>query len=140
MRFTCLLAFVSLIVVSAAQTPAQSRPNKAASEAATTATYSSTRNSSGDLIRIVPNPRVDLGLRSDDGSQVGILPNNPAGSRAFVSDADRTWELGDVNCLAIRSYRVVRDSPHSDSTHPDGYTTCVPAARFHYYTAVAHER
>ena len=40
----------------------------------------------------------------------------------------------DATCFAIRSYRVVRDDPHSDSIHRDGYTSCVPAARFRVYT------
>jgi hypothetical protein len=40
----------------------------------------------------------------------------------------------DATCFAIRSYRMVRDDPQSDSTHRDGYTTCVPAARFRVYT------
>lgn len=46
----------------------------------------------------------------------------------------------DATCYSIRSYLVVRDSPGSDSTHRDGSTTCVPAARFRVYTAVDHER
>ena len=46
----------------------------------------------------------------------------------------------DGACLFIRSYRVVRDSPRSDSVHRDGYTTCVPAARFRMYTTVDRER
>jgi hypothetical protein len=43
-------------------------------------------------------------------------------------------------CLYIRDYRVVRDSPRSDSTHRDGYTTCVPAVRFRVYVTTERER
>ncbi len=38
-------------------------------------------------------------------------------------------------CYAIRSYRVVRDDPQSDSTHRDGSTTCVAASRFKMYSS-----
>ena len=33
-------------------------------------------------------------------------------------------------CLKMRTYKVARDAPHTDSTHPVGYSTCQPAARF----------
>lgn len=46
----------------------------------------------------------------------------------------------DNTCLFIRDYRMVRDDPHSDSTHRDGYTTCVPAARLKMYSTVLHQR
>jgi hypothetical protein len=65
-----------------------------------------------------------------------ILSDHPNSRSIDVltrADSDRT-------CLLIRSYRVVRDSPHSDSTHRDGYTTCVQAARFRMYTTVERER
>jgi hypothetical protein len=41
----------------------------------------------------------------------------------------------DAYCLKIRSYVVARDSKNSDSVHPVGYTTCVPASRFRLKTA-----
>jgi hypothetical protein len=40
----------------------------------------------------------------------------------------------DTTCYAIRSYVVVRDSNDSDSTHPAGYSTCQPAARYRLKT------
>jgi hypothetical protein len=45
-------------------------------------------------------------------------------------------EQGDGACLKMRTYKVARDGPHSDSTHSAGYTTCTPAARFQVHTAV----
>jgi hypothetical protein len=36
----------------------------------------------------------------------------------------------DRTCYSIRSYRVTRDHPESDSTRPAGYSTCQPASRF----------
>jgi hypothetical protein len=35
----------------------------------------------------------------------------------------------------MRTYKVRRDDPQSDSTHAVGYSTCQPAARFHVRTA-----
>jgi hypothetical protein len=46
---------------------------------------------------------------------------------------------GDSYCLKIRSYVVARDSKHSDSVHPAGYTTCVPASRFRLRTTEEHQ-
>ena len=42
-----------------------------------------------------------------------------------------TLGQSDVTCYSIRTYRVTRDDPESDSTRPAGYSTCQPAARFH---------
>ncbi len=42
----------------------------------------------------------------------------------------------DAFCLSIRSYRVIRDDPKSDSTRFAGYSECQPAARFQLRTAV----
>lgn len=43
--------------------------------------------------------------------------------------------LADTFCYAIRSYKVARDNPQSDSTHAVEYSTCQPATRFRMYTA-----
>jgi hypothetical protein len=40
----------------------------------------------------------------------------------------------DTLCYAMRSYKVARDNPQSDSTHAAGYSTCQPATRFHVHT------
>jgi hypothetical protein len=36
----------------------------------------------------------------------------------------------DAFCYSIRSYKVARDNPNSDSVHPVKYSTCQPSARF----------
>lgn len=46
--------------------------------------------------------------------------------------------MPETTCYAIRSYVVARDHKHSDSVHPAGYTTCVPATRYRLKTADAH--
>ena len=51
--------------------------------------------------------------------------------------AGRSCWLLDTLCYSIRSYVVKRDSKHSDSVHPAGYSTCVPAARYRLKTADA---
>lgn len=51
----------------------------------------------------------------------------PEPSRGFVISPG---QLADgTTCYAIRSYVVARDSKHSDSVHPAGYSTCVPAKK-----------
>jgi hypothetical protein len=42
----------------------------------------------------------------------------------------RAPSQNDVTCLSIRSYRVTRDDPESDTTRLVGYSTCQPAAKF----------
>lgn len=80
-------------------------------------------------------------LRHETSSIDSVVPVRH--ERNFSSDAhslDSILDAGaDRTCLYIRDYRVVRDSPHSDSTHRDGYMTCVPAARFQVYTSVERE-
>jgi hypothetical protein len=55
---------------------------------------------------------------------------------ALGLDGELVRELdGDTTCFSIRSYVVARDSKHSDSTHPAGYSTCRRASRYHLKTA-----
>jgi hypothetical protein len=42
----------------------------------------------------------------------------------------RAGEQSDVTCYSIRSYRVTRDDPESDSTSLAGYSTCQPVSQF----------
>jgi hypothetical protein len=44
--------------------------------------------------------------------------------------AERAAQQEGPTCYSIRSYVVARDSKDSDSTHPAGYSTCQPAARY----------
>jgi len=48
----------------------------------------------------------------------------------------RAGEQSDVTCYSIRSYRVTRDDPRSDSTRLAGYSTCQRAVRFQVKEAV----
>lgn len=96
------------------------------------------------------NSNEDFNLIHFDGAASMSVAENAATHSPVPSDAESNLEvrdrsnhgvpvrdpqfLGTADCLTIRSYRVVRDDPHSDSTHRDGYTTCVPAARFRLYS------
>jgi hypothetical protein len=51
-------------------------------------------------------------------------------------EQDPTLAQDDAVCLYIRSYRVIRDDPKSDSTRLAGYSECQPAARFQMKSAV----
>lgn len=76
--------------------------------------------------RIIPKSDKDrsfLITPEVDGQGIGVAPAGPLAS--------------DFTCLSIRSYVVKRDSKNSDSVHPTGYTTCVPAKRFRLKTADA---
>ena|ERR1700746_3001723 len=49
-------------------------------------------------------------------------------------------EQNQATCYTLRTYRVARENPDSDSTRPAGYSTCQRAARFQLWTAVdSHE-
>jgi hypothetical protein len=47
-----------------------------------------------------------------------------------------TLQQDEKTCFTIRAYRVVRESPDSDTTRPAGYSTCVPTARVQLKQAV----
>lgn len=48
-------------------------------------------------------------------------------------DSDRQL-IDDTLCFTMRSYVVARDSKDSDSVHPTGYSTCLPASRYRLRT------
>jgi hypothetical protein len=54
-------------------------------------------------------------------------------ARMSTFDSDGLLQ-SDTLCYAMRSYKVARDNPDSDSTHAVGYSTCQPAARFRTHT------
>jgi hypothetical protein len=47
-----------------------------------------------------------------------------------------TLEQNEATCYTLRTYRVARETPDSDSTRPAGYSTCQRATRFQLRTAV----
>jgi hypothetical protein len=88
--------------------------------------------------RIAPPAKTDEPWRiipkSDKDS---ILLINPEMDRKGMAVSPDGPLAADTLCYSIRSYVVKRDSKHSDSVHPAGYSTCVPAARYRLKTADA---
>jgi hypothetical protein len=100
-------------------------------------------------MNVVDGPAVDQSAASPDTQSELRAESNQDSDSPTLIPGER-WHShsidvlarrdSDWTCLFIRDYRVVRDSPHSDSTHRDGYTTCVPAARFRMYTTLEQGR
>lgn len=107
------------------------------------------KNSEADQFRLSPYPQAAFSLQDNSENNPTVLvhvdPHVYWGGKKQSDSGVLRFPAGlesstDATCYAIRSYLVVRDSPDSDSTHRDGSTTCVPAARFRVHTAVDHER
>jgi len=107
------------------------------------------KNSETDQFRLSPYPQIEFSLQNNSENDSTVLvhvdPHVYWGGKKQSDSGVLRFPTGlespaDATCYAIRSYLVVRDSPDSDSTHRDGSTTCVPAARFRVHTAVDHER
>jgi len=108
-----------------------------------------TKSSEADQLRLGPNPQTGFSLRNNSVNDPTILvhidPHVYGGGKKQSDSGALRFPTGlespaDPTCYAIHSYLVVRDSPDSDTTHRDGSTTCVPAARFRVHTAVDHGR
>ncbi|MGA9544030.1 MAG: hypothetical protein WBQ85_10695 [Candidatus Sulfotelmatobacter sp.] len=136
MSFTHLLALVMLLAfgggVASAQTSQNDAPNVVAFWGAASA--NSVDNSGQHQFVISPDPRITPSQSSvvvNPLDRIDVDEYRPAHSHSFDllpgPDSGKT-------CFYIRNYLVIRDSPHSDSTHRDGSSTCVPAARFRVYT------
>ncbi|HXC44136.1 MAG TPA: hypothetical protein VNY51_11525 [Candidatus Dormibacteraeota bacterium] len=106
-------------------------------------------NPEADQFRLGPYPRAEFSSQNnrenDSTVRVHIDPHVYWGEKKQSDSGALRFPIGlespaDATCYAIRSYLVVRDSPDSDTTHRDGSTTCVPAARFRVHAAVDHER
>jgi hypothetical protein len=93
-----------------------------------------------DRILAASQLRVD-GLTAPPEFRVHVLVLAP-NVRARIRDIqpqlslDSTLAQNDTDCLTIRTYRVTRDDPKSDTTRLAGYSECQPAARFQMKTAV----
>lgn len=81
-----------------------------------------------DLRGIALRPWVAAADNKDDSQ--AVLPQDLVRRRIM------TLEENQPVCYALRTYRVARESPDSDSTRPAGYSTCQPTTRFKFKTAV----
>ena len=75
------------------------------------------------------------GLSDNEGT---ISGNDADVSRPMDSRAQHllTLQQDEKMCYTIRTYRVARESPDSDSTRPAGYSTCQRSTRFQLKEAV----
>jgi hypothetical protein len=132
MPISRLLSFSLLIAVCAAQVAAQS------STETTPATIQQNSSPSPDLPLLFPNlrteqspaeplDRIHAGEYSPRLSQFSV-------PHFLLSNPDRQPLDDDTLCYTMRSYKVARDNPKSDSTHAAGSSTCQPAARFHMHS------
>ncbi|MGD0509216.1 MAG: hypothetical protein ABSA27_15545 [Terriglobales bacterium] len=87
-----------------------------------------------DKIPAFSEPQLD-GLVAPPEFRAHVLPL-PPNVRDRIRDIrpqlslDAPPMLNDGVCYTIRSYRVTRDDPASDSTRLAGYSECQPAARY----------
>lgn len=103
-----------LVIFQGAASMDISRNSTSASPQANSATSAGAKQAEGEKVLLASAGDQDRRFRNEPGFSLG-------------PDSDRT-------CYYIRDYVVIRDSPHSDSVHRDGSSTCVPGARFHVYT------
>jgi hypothetical protein len=147
-----LLAVVMLVAWSAGQLCAQSQGNDNSGVAPSHAAVSnaSSSNPVADLFQL--DPSLQSWFTTQSSLETNAVGGNHSDDYAHASAKDvaripvglnntAEWHSPfDATCYAIRSYLVVRDSPHSDVTHRDGSTTCVPAARVRMYSTVDQGR
>jgi hypothetical protein len=129
--------FVAVAILSVAGCVFAQTPTSAIPPAA-----GATDNTAVDQLQIGPYFQLDFDQLTRQPDDQVIAESQSRSELQKPLDTERngarfvpgTQLQNDATCFAIRSYRVVRDDRRSDSTHRDGYTTCVPAARFRVYT------
>lgn len=146
-----LLAVVMLVSLCAGQLFAQSQRNDNSGVISSRAISSNTSSSNpaADLFRLDPDLKVWFATPSsvekdatganhvDEYAHPSSQDSSQLRVRKFTTEMRPPF---DATCYAIRSYLVVRDSPHSDVTHRDGSTTCVPAARVRIYSSTIDQK
>jgi hypothetical protein len=134
MPVTRLFARVAFFALSVGLALGQSSENNSLSHAlppneALMRTSISVADSKDNLAsRISPGPSK---TQPNDGL---VEARDPSGNSADVSQGMALGPESERTCYFIRDYVVIRDHPHSDSTHRDGSFTCVPGSRFRVYT------
>jgi hypothetical protein len=136
MLISRLLSSSLLLAVCSAPVAAQSSPENNSVGVQATEPGGLDSAESNNLLS-TPNPKAELDLGSTpDRIHVGEYSprlNQFSLPHVFLLGPDGQPE-GDTLCYAMRSYKVARDGPQSDSTHAAGYSTCQPAARFHVHS------
>jgi hypothetical protein len=129
-----LLSLTILIAVTSTLA-AQSSPEK--NPAGAPSAKAGPSNSSASTDKHSPNPETGLNLLTAlDRIRIGeYSPQLSQFGTPRIVRIDPDWQAQNDNlCYTMRSYKVARDEPQSDSTHAAGYSTCQPAARFHTHS------
>jgi hypothetical protein len=135
MPISRLLPVSLLIAVCAAQVVAQSSTERTSTTIQSTDSARQNSSASADLSLLFPNLQTEQGA-AEPMDQIHVGEYSPRLSqfsvpRFLLRIPDRQAMDDDTLCYTVRSYKVARDNPHSDSTHAAGSSTCQPAARFH---------
>jgi hypothetical protein len=133
-----LLPFSLLIAAGVSTLAAQSSPEKTPVAIQSADSEQQNASTSPDLLFLFPDLKTEQS-QPEPLDRIRIGEYRPrlsqfAPPRTLLIDPD--WQAqSDTLCLTMRTYKVARDDPHSDSTHAAGYSTCQPAARFQMHTA-----
>jgi hypothetical protein len=114
MRIACLLFLSLLTSLSMVSTVAAQSPSDKSPE-------------SSQLAPASPRTAQDS---SPSGHDLTEIPSNNFAEHILTLQQD------EKTCYTIRTYRVARETPDSDTTRPAGYSTCQHATRFQLKTAV----
>jgi hypothetical protein len=132
-----LLPFSLLIATAVSPLAAQSSPEQTPVAMQSADSRQQNASASPDLLLLFPDLKTEQSQPEPmDGIRIGEYHprlSQFAPPRTLLMDPD--WQAQDDGlCLKLRTYKVARDDPHSDSTHAAGYSTCTPAARFQMHT------
>ena len=130
-----LLPFSLVIAAGVVTLAAQSSPERSPAAIQSADSVQLDASTSTNL----PSPNLQAELNPQDPlDRIHIGDYNPRlnrfGGPHVLLQMDPDWQ-GDNVCLKMRTYKVARDGPKTDSTHSSGYSTCQPAARFQVHTA-----
>ena len=82
----------------------------------------------GNNVQQVPDFRIPRAATSSEPWRILPKPDSNKG-RVIIVSPDGPLAAG-TTCYAIRSYVLTPDAKDTDSVHPDGYSTCIPANNF----------
>jgi hypothetical protein len=130
-RFLVLSLLMSVWVARVvAQSPSENIPGSFYSEPASALPQGALAS-----VRLIPiQPAIDIDIERlylrHAKSEVARADKHDWAFKAPSLSRKRVLSQDDVTCLSIRSYRVMRDDPRSDTTRLVGYSTCQPATKF----------
>ena len=79
-------------------------------------------------VQQVPDFRIPPAATPSEPWRILPKPDSNKG-RVIIVSPDGPLAAG-TTCYAIRSYVLTPDAKDTDSVHPDGYSTCIPANNF----------